>query len=64
LISTFGEIDTTGKRISDMLLVRVWRMGAYGTDTYGADAALAEFDIHVLLDTNGSDLQFEKGHVG
>ena len=62
LISSFGAlaIDTTDKDISDMLLIRLSRLGSDASDTYGADARLLEFDIHYQIDGFGSDAEFIK----
>lgn len=60
LISSFGEVDTTGKSISDMLLMVFGRIGTSEDDTYDADARLIEFDIHYQIDAFGSAGQFTK----
>ena len=62
LISSFGDIDTTGKQISDVLLMRFARIGSDGSDTYGADARFLEFDIHYAIDGFGSDGVFTKSY--
>ena len=59
LISSFGEIDGTGYEISDMLVFRLSRQGGEAADTYGADAELAEFDIHYQHWGEGTTLEFE-----
>lgn len=58
LISSFGGVNMSGKQVSDMLILKISRVG--GSDTYGADARLLEFDIHVQLDGLGSVNQFSK----
>jgi len=60
LITSFGEIGLTDLEISDMLLIRLSRLGSDGSDTYGADARLVEFDIHYRIDQAGSAAQFAK----
>ena len=57
-ISTFGEIDATGKTVSSMLLIVLGRLAT--SDTYGADAKLFEFDIHYQIDALGSEGEFAK----
>lgn len=52
--SDFVALDGTGKTISSMLMCRVFRDAAHANDTYGADAALLEVDIHYQRDTMGS----------
>ena len=60
LISSFGYIDATGKKISDVLVMRVSRIGGDADDTYGADARLLEFDIHHQINSRGSTFQYVK----
>ena len=60
LITAFPDISGTGSGISDMLVMRLERVGGNASDTYGADARLIEFDIHYELDTGGSRQEFIK----
>lgn len=60
LISGFGEITMVGGQLSDMFLMKLSRIGADGSDTYGADARLLEFDIHFEIDGFGSGETFTK----
>jgi len=61
LISSFGDVDTTGWSISDMLICHVKRIGGDVTyDDYTAPAALLEFDIHYQRDARGSVNRFNK----
>ena len=60
LISSFGNVSTTGKDISDHLILRVSRLGGDASDTYGADAELMEFDIHYQKNSLGSNEPFAK----
>jgi hypothetical protein len=60
LITSFGELDCTGRQISDMLIIRVSRIGGDDLDTYDADARFLEFDIHYRIDAIGSAQQFRK----
>jgi len=60
LISTFGDLDMSGKTLSDMLLVKLSRNAGGGADTYGADARLLEFDIHYEINSHGSGREFIK----
>lgn len=57
-ISALGDIDSVGKGISDILVMRLERVGA--SDSYGADARLLEFDIHYQIDALGSRQEFTK----
>lgn len=59
-ITPLGDLDATGKQISDMLVMRLERVGGDGADTYGADARLLEFDIHYQIDSEGSIHEYLK----
>ena len=59
LITGLGEIEASGKGISDMLIMKLSRLGSDADDTYGADCRLLEFDIHVYQN-HGSELEFSK----
>lgn len=58
LISSFGDIDMTGKGLSDCILYELSRVGGDSADTYGADARLLEFDVHFQMDKFGSEERF------
>jgi len=60
LITALGDIDMTGNELSDMLVMKLSRIGGNGADTYGADARLLEFDIHYEIDGFGSGREFIK----
>ena len=60
LLTSFADIDMTGMTLSDMLLMKVSRIGGNAADTYGADCALMEFDIHFQIDTLGSEHLYTK----
>ena len=60
LLTSFADIDMTGLTLSDMLLMKISRIGANAADTYGADCALMEFDIHMQINTLGSEQLFSK----
>lgn len=51
--ATFADIVTTGLLIGTQLHVRLFR-DPTDNDTYEADAALATFGLHVLVDSLGS----------
>lgn len=54
-VAAFSPISGSGiVGISSMLIGRVFRDAAHGNDTYDADAALLEFDVHFEIDTIGS----------
>lgn len=59
-LTSFTEIDATGKGLSDMLLVKLSRLGGDAADTYGAYARMMEFDIHYQLDDPGSRQEYSK----
>lgn len=60
IITNFGDISGTGKTVSSLFLCQVGRLPGEATDTYGADALLYEFDIHILIDAAGSMQEFVK----
>lgn len=53
-------IDGTGKTISSMLECRLYRDPADEHDTYAADAAILEFDVHYEIDSCGSSSETAK----
>lgn len=61
-ITSLGTIDGTGKKISSMLMCRIFRdaTGVGGTDDYASDAALLEIDIHFEKDSFGSNGEYTK----
>ncbi len=52
--SELGQIPGTGLGISSIIIGRIFRDPANGSDTYGADAFLLEVDFHFLNNTIGS----------
>lgn len=50
----FAYISGTGKKISSMLMCRLYRFATSASDDYAADVFLLEFDFHFRLDTAGS----------
>jgi hypothetical protein len=62
LLSSFGAVSASGKTLSDMLLMKLTRVAATGTE-YGADAGFFEFDIHFQSDSRGSAQEFVKSPV-
>lgn len=59
-LTSFGEIDMTGLTLSDMIIFEISRVGGDASDTYGADVALLEFDIHFIINSRGSRGEFIK----
>jgi hypothetical protein len=55
LVTSFGDVETTGAQLSDMLMMKISRIGDDSADTYGADARMLEFDVHIQLSAPGSD---------
>lgn len=62
LITSFGSLDAKGKGMSDILMMKIARIGGDASDTYGADARLLEFDIHFKLSSmaRGSSKEYVK----
>jgi len=58
LITSFGEFTMATGELSDIIIFRISRLGSDGSDTYGADARLLEFDFHYEIDSLGSSEQF------
>ena len=59
-IASFSAIDGTGQGISSMLVCRLYRDANNGSDTYGDDAGLLEFDFHIEINSLGSRSEFTK----
>ena len=60
LITPFGEVTMTGKRVSTMALCTLARVGDDDADTYAGVAQLLEFDIHYRVDALGSGWEYVK----
>ncbi len=60
LISSFEHIEKVGGGLSDMLVMKLSRIGGDGSDTYGDDARLLEFDFHFEIDSFGSAEEFHQ----
>ena len=60
-LAEFSEISGTGKTLSSMMIVELQRDHDDTGDTYAALAKLLEFDIHIQIDSFGSDHEYEKG---
>ena len=60
LITAFDSITVDGVGISDILTLKLSRIGGNGADTYDNDARFMEFDIHLQTDQNGSEKEFIK----
>lgn len=60
LISSFPIITTTNKKISDMLIIKLSRLATDIADTYASIALLFQFDIHIEIDSMGSNFEFIK----
>ncbi|MBK8495514.1 MAG: hypothetical protein WAR78_00310 [Ferruginibacter sp.] len=53
-------IDGTGKKISSILICRLWRNSSNAADTYNDDAGLLFLDFHILVDGFGSRQEYIK----
>ena len=53
-------LDGTGKKISSILICRLWRNSNNSADTYQNDAGLLSLDFHYQINTVGSRLPFLK----
>ena len=54
------SIDGTGKKISSMVMCRLVRSAAHGSDTYEHDAAFLEVDFHFEINSPGSRQEYIK----
>ena len=61
-LTPFGSVDCTGKQVSDMILIKLTRLGTgyTGSSHYTAPAALLELDIHYQIDSFGSIAEYSK----
>jgi hypothetical protein len=59
-LTRLGEISGAGHKVSDMLLMKLSRLGTDEDDTYEASARLIEFDIHYQVSSPGSRQEFIK----
>jgi len=59
-LTAFGDIDIPAGRISMMMIFEIARVGGAAEDTYGADAALMEFDVHYKKNAPGSVQEYVK----
>ncbi len=53
-------ISGTGKKISSILICRIWRDSSRAADTYAADTGVLSLDFHYEMDTFGSHSEFVK----
>lgn len=53
-------IDGTGKKISSVLICRIWRNSDNAADTYNEDAGVLFMDFHIQIDGFGSRETFVK----
>lgn len=55
-----GGLDGTGKKVSSILICRIWRNSGNTADTYADDAGLLSLDFHYQIDTVGSRAEYVK----
>lgn len=53
-------IDGTGKKISSILICRIWRDSGDTNDTFNADAGVLFLDFHIQIDGYGSHQEYVK----
>jgi len=53
-------LDGSGKKISSILICRIWRNSSNSADTYTDDAGLLSLDFHYQIDTVGSRAEYVK----
>lgn len=59
-IAGFSDITATGKKISSMIMCRLYRDPSQASDTYNSNAFLLGFDIHIQISSLGSRLEYIK----
>lgn len=59
-ITSLGTISGTGKKVSSMLICRIFRDADASSDTFGSDAFLLEIDFHLEVDAMGSRTEYQK----
>jgi hypothetical protein len=59
-VQAIGVIDMTGKKISAVILGRVFRNSSHASDTYAEDAFGISFDFHYQRDAEGSRQEYAK----
>lgn len=59
---TSGDLGIagTGKKVSSILICRLWRNSSNAADTYGGNAGLLFMDFHILVDGYGSVNKYSK----
>lgn len=60
LTSSNNGIDGTGKKISSILICRIWRDSGTSGDTYNYDAGVLFVDFHIQIDSWGSREEYVK----
>lgn len=60
IINAWEPIQMTDMTLSGIINFELTRVGANALDTYGADARLAEFDLHYQVDSRGSRQEYRK----
>ncbi|MBK6936810.1 MAG: hypothetical protein IPH18_07890 [Chitinophagaceae bacterium] len=60
LIAGNAGIDGAGKKISSILICRLWRNSGNTADTYNADAGVLFVDFHIQIDSWGSREEYIK----
>jgi len=53
-------IDGTGKKVSSILICRLWRYSSDADDTYNEDAGALFVDFHIQIDGFGSREEYKK----
>ncbi|MCX6290213.1 MAG: hypothetical protein NT126_00430 [Bacteroidetes bacterium] len=60
LTASNAGLSATGKKISSILICRIWRNSVSSNDTYNADAGVLFLDFHYQIDTFGSRAEYSK----
>jgi len=55
MLTSLGDMDGAGKKLSSIIICRVFRKAASSDDTFNADAGLLQIDFHYQIDSDGSN---------
>lgn len=58
--ASFGELDCSDKLISAVMLGRIFRNSSHANDDLNATVGFLSFDLHFMVNTLGSELEFIK----
>jgi len=60
MLTPLGSMDGSGKKLSSILLCRIYRNATSGNDTFTQDSGLLQIDFHYQIDSDGSREELTK----